>query len=117
MASPSATAFDALAPIEDPVLGWLLSGDVSIQYQVWRDLFGEARPDLRLRIAYEGWGARFLSFRHPDGSWGRGFYQPKWTSSHYTLLDLKTLANAPDNSLARDSVHRIVLNEKLPDGG
>lgn len=98
-------------------LDWLARGDVSIQYQVKRDLLGVDDRRLRARIATEGWGARLLGCRHADGSWGRGFYQPKWTSSHYTLLDLKTLAIAPDNPLARESVHKIALAEKKADGG
>lgn len=61
------------------IIDWLLEGDVSIQYQVHRDLLSDDRKDLQKRIAIEGWGARFLSHRRPDGHWGRKFYQPKWT--------------------------------------
>lgn len=117
MAGSQAMRTKVAAGIGDRVVAWLLDGDVAIQYQVWRDLLAKERPKLRARIATEGWGARFLGYRHLDGTWGRGFYQPKWTSSHYTLLDLKTLAIAPDHALVRDSVHRIVLGEKMPDGG
>lgn len=101
----------------NPVLAWLLAGDVSIRYQVYRDLLGQERPELQHRIAREGWGARFLSHRNPDGSWGRGFYQPKWTSSHYTLLDLKTLGLPPSNPAARESVAKIARERKADDGG
>jgi hypothetical protein len=76
---------------------WLLEGDVSIQYQVERDLLGEASKQTRERVSREGWGARFLSLRKHDGHWGRGFYQPKWTCSHYTILDLKNLGISPGN--------------------
>ncbi|MDO8358634.1 MAG: hypothetical protein Q7T08_01185 [Devosia sp.] len=48
---------------------------------------------------------------------GGRFYQPKWISSHYTLLDLRTLEMAPDQSQVRDSIHKIALEEKCPDGG
>ena len=34
-------------------IAWLLEGDVSIQYQVHRDLLADDRPDLRERIATE----------------------------------------------------------------
>ncbi len=71
----------------EQIIQWLLEGDVSIQYQVHRDLLGVERPELRERIASEGWGARLLQARHENGHWGRGFYQPKWISSHYSLLD------------------------------
>lgn len=38
----------------DDLMSWLLAGDVAIQYQVYRDLLDEERPDLRARIATEG---------------------------------------------------------------
>jgi len=46
-----------------------LAGDVSIQYQTRRDLLDEHRPELRARIAAEGWGARYLACCKRDGSW------------------------------------------------
>ncbi|MCL4870347.1 MAG: hypothetical protein KJ063_15390 [Anaerolineae bacterium] len=103
--------------MSDTRLEWLLQGDVSIQYQTWRDLLDQERPELQARIAQEGWGARFLQHRQADASWGRGFYQPKWTSSHYTLLDLKTLGIAPDHPLIRASVTQIAHHHKGLDGG
>ncbi|WP_264938296.1 prenyltransferase/squalene oxidase repeat-containing protein [Sphingomonas caeni] len=112
--SPAGGGKDAL---ETGLRAWLLGGDVSIQYQVRRDLLDEDDPLLRARIANQGWGARFLACRNPDGSWGRGFYQPKWTSSHYTLLDLKTLGIAPDHPVPRESVNRILAAQWFADGG
>ena len=102
---------------QNPTIRWLLEGDVSVQYQGYRDLLGEERPELQARIATEGWGARFLSYRHLDGHWGRGFYQPKWISSHYTLLDLKHLGIVPDHPAIRASVAQIAAEQKGPDGG
>ena len=102
---------------DDPVLSWLLSGDVAIQYQVHRDLLGEDRIDLQERITTEGWGQRFLEHRDPTGGWGQRFYQPKWTSSHYTLLDLKMLEPVRNHPLIRESIHKITKEEKGDDGG
>ncbi len=99
------------------MIQWLLAGDVAIQYQVHRDLLGKDDRRLQARIAAEGWGAQFLARQNPDGSWGKGFYQPKWTSSHYTLLDLRTLELPPDNALARQSVDGILKDWRKPDGG
>jgi len=99
------------------VLNWLLEGDVAIQYQVHRDLLASEKPDPRDRIASEGWGAKFLSFRKEDGHWGRGFYQPKWISSHYTILDLKNLGIAPGHPDIIESVLIILRDHKAPDGG
>ena len=103
--------------INDRPMDWLLAGDVAIQNQVDRDLLDEERPDLRARIAREGWGARFLAARRPEGYWGRGFYQPKWTSTHYTLLDLKHLGVAPDHAQIRASIGQILARHKEADGG
>ena len=99
------------------VIEWLLGGDVSIQYQVHRDLYGKDDKRLRARIAKEGWGARFLSFRKQDGHWGRKFYQPKWTCSHYTILDLKNLGISPKNTEIRQSLSVIMKSPKSHDGG
>ncbi len=99
------------------VIDWLLEGDVSIAYQTSRDLLDREMPELQAGIATHGWGERYLACRNPDGTWGRGFYQPKWTSSHYTLLDLAALSISPDNSLIRQSVHKICAEHKGPDGG
>lgn len=96
---------------------WLLESDVSIQYQVHRDLLGNERKDLQDRIANEGWGKQFLSKRNPNGNWGIKFYQPKWTSTHYTLLDLRNLCIEQNNSLVKESIEIILQNEKADDGG
>jgi hypothetical protein len=99
------------------LIKWLLRGDVAIQYQVYRDLLGLMRPDLRKRITTEGWGARYLSKRRTDGHWGRGFYQPKWTSTHYTLLDLRNLNVDPAHPSIQETINIIIEKEKGNDGG
>jgi hypothetical protein len=99
------------------IINWLLEGDVSIQYQVHRDLLDEICPDLRERIEYEGWGHDFLAERRENGHWGRGFYQPKWTSSHYTLLDLRNLEILPGCKPVHDTLEMIMRDKKAPDGG
>ena len=99
------------------IIDWLLAGDVAIQYQAHRDLLATERPDLRERIATEGWGARFLSFRKPEGHWGQRFYQPKWISTHYTILDLKNLAISPVNEAIRESIGQVLRTLKARDGG
>ncbi len=99
------------------VIEWLLQGDISLQYQTYRDLMDDDRRELQQRILLEGWGERFLSFRNEDGSWGKGFYRPKWTCSNYTLLDLKALAVLPDHFLIRESIHAFARSLKGRDGG
>jgi hypothetical protein len=102
---------------DNKIISWLLEGDVSIQYQTYRDLLDIDRPSLRRRIESEGWGLQFLCCRKSNGHWGKGFYQPKWTSSHYTLLDLKNLNIAPRNKTIRETLDVILETEKGADGG
>ncbi len=102
---------------EHQVIEWLLEGDVSIQYQVHRDLLGNDRKDLQDRIAHEGWGKRFLSERKSNGHWGLAFYQPKWTSTHYTLLDLRNLCLSPNNEVVKETIELTINTCKAADGG
>jgi len=99
------------------IIEWLLKGDVSIQYQVHRDLLDTERYDLREKITKEGWGAKYLSRRWSDGYWSEKFYQPKWISAHYTLLELKNLGATPDNKDIQQSINRIAREQKALDGG
>ena len=101
----------------DELTAWLLAGDVSIQYQLHRDLLSAERKDLQNRIATEGWGKALLLARHPEGHWGKRFYEPKWISSHYTLLDLRNLGISPDHPLIKQSIDRILNEEQSDDGG
>jgi hypothetical protein len=102
---------------DQQIIDWLLKGDVSIQYQVYRDLLEIERKDLQDRIAIEGRGKRFLSKRKPTGHWGMRFYQPKWISSHYTLLDLRNLNLNPDNPIVRETIDLTLDTSKAEDGG
>ncbi len=99
------------------IMRWLLEGDVSIQYQVHRDLLKIERSDLQQRIENSGWGAKFISFRNDNGHWGEAFYQPKWISTHYSLLDLKNLGISKECVPILETLNIILNNEKGDDGG
>ena len=100
-----------------PVVDWLLQGDVAVRFQTQRDLLHRDDGHLQERIAHEGYGAVLLAARGADGHWGGGFYRPKWTSSHYTLLELKNLGLSPRHTGARETVALILATEKGQDGG
>jgi hypothetical protein len=53
----------------------------------------------------------------PDGHWGLSFYQPKWTSTHYTLLDLRNLCLSPGHLSVRNTISKILEEERGMDGG
>ncbi len=99
------------------IIDWLLEGDISIQYQAYRDLIGSDNKNLQTRIAKEGWGAKILSKRNPDGQWGDRFYQPKWISTHYTLLDLRNLNLPSNNELVQETIELVLQNNLADDGG
>ncbi|SMO39621.1 hypothetical protein [Gracilimonas mengyeensis] len=99
------------------IINWLLDGDISIQYQVYRDLLGDDRKDLQNRISEQGWARQFLSKRNPNGYWGAGFYQPKWISTHYTLLDLRYLNLSRNYEKVKETIDLVLDTGKADDGG
>lgn len=96
------------------IISWRLEGDVSLQYQVYRDLLDVERLDLKAKIASEGWGLQFLSCRKPGGHWGLRFYQPKWVCTHYTLLDLKNLRISPEVEVIQETLRTIMPARNAP---
>ena len=103
--------------MQDEVLDWLLAGDAAVRFQTTRDLLRRDATALQAQVATEGDGATILAARHPDGHWGRGFYQPKWTCSHYSLLELRNLGLDPAHPAARAAVELILTQHKSRDGG
>src|SRR3954468_20994373 len=100
------------------VLDWLLDSDPAIRWQALRDL-ADAPEDVvaaeRARVATEGWGARLLAERDPDGQWagGAGFpagWQPTgddgqpWTSTLPALVLLRDLGLDPNSEVACKAV-------------
>lgn len=99
------------------IIEWLCEGDISLQYQTRRDLLDVDNKTLQEQIATEGWGLHFLSMRHSNGYWGDSFYQPKWISTHYTLLDLRNLNIPIHNELVKETIEQVLQNAKAEDGG
>lgn len=105
--------------IHRALIDWLLDGDVAIQYQTHRDLLHsdqEVLSSLKKRIAKEGWGYEFLKRQHDNGHWGRGFYQTKWISTHYTLLDIRNLCTPKTEGICK-AIDLILMENKGEDGG
>ena len=61
---------------ECEIIEWLLRGDVSVQYQACRDLFGSDQRELQNRIAREGWGGVFFHSRKKAGTGDAVFISP-----------------------------------------
>jgi hypothetical protein len=61
--------------VGDPVVQWLLQGDPAVRWQVLGDLVDASETEVateRARVEHEGWGARLLALRAPDGLWAGG---------------------------------------------
>ena len=104
----------------ETVLRWLLDGDPSIRWQVFRDLVGSPASSVaraRNKIALEGWGARLLALQDEQGLWGGGLYNPKWTSTTYTLLLLRDLGLPEKNRQAHRGCTVLLDNGLREDGG
>lgn len=114
------------------VTGWLLGGDPAIRWQVLRDLEhapAEAVAAERARVEREGWGARLLALRDPDGQWAGGACFPRyvaedwragivpdfsqgqpWTSTLPTLVLLRDLGLDPACQSAREAIELVAAN-------
>ena len=104
--------------VDDSAVAWLLGQDVAVEFQTRRDLLGHYEANLQEeRIGREGAGAVLLGARGAHGHWGRGLYQPKWTSSHHALLELKNMGLSRTNPEAGETVALILREEKGRDGG
>jgi len=108
------------AMAKDATLDWLLDGDPAIRWQALRDLRGApARTVAREqdRVGREGWGARLLAQQDGDGRWAGGIYTPKWTSTTYTMLLLRTLGLAPRHAQALKACRVLLDTGSWSDGG
>ena len=102
------------------IINWLLEGDPSIRWQVYRDLLDAAEKTIgqeRKRIAVEGWGAMLLGYQDENDMWSGKLYSPKWTSTTYTLLQLKRMGLDPDNEQARKGSMVLLDKGFYEDGG
>jgi len=104
----------------DAVTRWLLGGDAAIRWQVHRDLLDSAASTVereRRKVATEGWGKRILALQAAGGSWGGGMYNPKWTSTFYTMMLLRDFGLSPANRQAKRGCALLLDQGLRPNGG
>ncbi|MGD0200852.1 MAG: hypothetical protein ABSD27_08900, partial [Bryobacteraceae bacterium] len=104
----------------EAAIQWLLEGDPSIRWQAMRDLLGRGARTVareRKRVAEGGWGARLLALQDASGQWGGGVYTPKWTSTTYTLLELRGLGLPAGNPQALKGCRLLLDRGLYHDGG
>ncbi len=90
--------------VSENIIDWLISGDPSVSWQCMKDLMNASSATWmkeRMKISQEGWGRRLLDHQDEKGTWANGIYSPKWTSTTYTLLQLKKMGLEPGNEAAR----------------
>lgn len=100
---------------DSTIISWLLKGDPSIRWQVLKDLCTEDKfvfEEERKNIAVQGWGKQLLQEQDAEGTWSKALYNPKWTSTTYTMLLLKNLGLLPGNEQAYKAC-ALLLNKGL----
>jgi hypothetical protein len=102
-------------------IAWLMEGDAAIRWQTQCDLLN-APPEQwqaeQARTAETGWGAQLLAQQEVDGRWGGGLYAPKWTSTTYTLLLLRSIGLPRHHAAAQRGAALVVdglLGEQYDD--
>ncbi len=114
------------------VLDWLLDSDPAIRWQVMRDLLDAPEAEWtaeRAKLETEGWGARLLAARDPDGQWaGAAFWPPDvdwhrreqdgqpWTATCWALTDLREFGLDPASESARRTVELVGENSPWEEG-
>jgi len=107
-------------PENDSAIQWLLAGDPAIRWQTLRDLAGASQPLVaheQQRVTETGWGPRLLSRQEASGQWGGGIYTPKWTSTTYTMVLLRSLGLPPEHPQAMKGCALLFDRGFYRDGG
>lgn len=102
------------------ILDWLLDGDPAVRWQVMRDLTEADEASIqkeRSSVAIKGWGARYLAYQDPSGTWGGGIYGPKWVSTTYTMLTLKRIGLESGHPQAMSGCQQLLEQGYYTDGG
>jgi hypothetical protein len=115
------------------VTDWLLDSDVSIRWQVMRDLLHAPECEWaaeRAKVEIEGWGARLLSYQDADGQWAGGSFVPTgfdprewkergqpWTATSFSLSQLREFGLDPSSDSAKRTVELIGANSRWDEGG
>ncbi len=100
------------------ILNHLDQSDPSVRYRLHKDIL---KSDIKVLetiqhdMIHTGWGHTLMSFQMEDGYW-RGYYSPKWISTHYTLQTLRCL-NYPKTEMIIYAINRILKEEKCKNGG
>lgn len=92
------------------MIDWLMQGDPALQRLVSKYLLNTPMP-----YTEEGMLGKYLAAFDPTTNlWGGGVYGPKWTSTHYTLRELKYLEIEPTHDYYHRGLKRLMAAEWRP---
>jgi hypothetical protein len=107
MTTPTTATSRRRRALDATAVDWLLDADPAIRWQVLRDLVDAPAAVVateRARVATEGWGARLLALQGPGGTWkGAGLF-PQFTSTAWSLVQLRDLGIEPGARAVRRTV-------------
>lgn len=87
---------------------WLLNGNPVVERLTKKYLLNQDIPSKTVGFIND-----YLSlYNHNTHQWGKGFYSPKWTSSHYTLMTLIDMEVNGKHPIYQDAFHTL-LNHLL----
>lgn len=115
------------------VLDWISSTDVSLEWQVKRDLLdlneSEWAP-IRAKIESQGWGQHLIESQDPDGQWAGGSFAPAdatreeftedrqpWKATAFVLDELRDMGIDLTSEWAKKTTKLIGENSKWEEGG
>jgi len=100
-------------------LDWLLAADPAIRWQALHDLTDAPESEVaavRACVATQGWGARLLGLRRPDGLWDTGAPGTEEITL-LALLMLRDMGLDPSSAEARSAISLVRDNATWHAGG
>lgn len=98
----------------DVLLKWCMDFDPAIKYKIMKNIYGISDEELvneRESMEKSGLVSKYLALVDTETNmWGGGIYTPKWTSTHYTLLELKNLG-IPNGNAQYIKSAKVLLDE------
>jgi hypothetical protein len=114
------SGFGTALSSRDPTVRWLMAGDVSIRWQVQRDLLRKPREEWEAeqsKVAGQGWAASVLAHQDENGRWTPRLYSHKWISTTYSMVLLRRLGLPRDDSRVVSSCLLFLEEALRSDGG
>lgn len=108
---------DWMCYLTDEIKAWLMDGDPSIQYLLHKDILKLPHEEYQKAMEEKGWVKDLIDlWDKKSAQWGKGIYGPKWISTTYTMLDLKSFEVSPDlvcyQASAKLLMNELVVNRK-----